>query len=44
MDSSHLSASVFQTDMINLSDKPAVESDMNIRVWPVFDVISSIML
>ena len=31
MDSSHLSASMCQTDMINLSDKPAEESEMNIK-------------
>jgi hypothetical protein len=31
MDSSYLSASECQTDMINLSDKPAEESDMNIK-------------
>ena len=31
MDFSQLSVSVCQTDMINLSDKPAEESDMNIK-------------
>ena len=31
MDSSHLSASKCQTDMISLSDKPAEESEMNIK-------------
>ena len=31
MDSSYLSASECQTDMINVSDKPAEESDMNIK-------------
>ena len=31
MDSPYLSASECQTDMINVSDKPAEESDMNIK-------------
>jgi hypothetical protein len=31
MDSSHLSASMCQTDMINVSDEPAEEPDMNIN-------------
>ena len=31
MDSSYLSASECQTDMINVSDKPAEESDMHIK-------------